>query len=163
MPQTSRCTFTFIVCGEVEGPPPLSCVLMSVGFTVVGFGMGLGFKMVMLQMRKLRLSSRAREEGGAEAVSGVRVWGLTKLRGGTVGAGSWERCVGWGAGAAAGWDGCPQWVAHCGVRPCPHCTPTLLHPRIGRALGDGWLWHAGRVWLEQARRARAVGQGQVPG
>jgi len=43
---------------------------MSVGFTVVGFGMGLGFKMVMLQMRKLRLSSRAREEGGAEAVSG---------------------------------------------------------------------------------------------
>ena len=54
--------------------PSLSCVLMSVGFTVVGCGMGLGFKMVMLQMRKLRLSSRAREEGGAEVVSGALAW-----------------------------------------------------------------------------------------
>ena len=102
-----------------EGPPPLSCVLMSVGFTVVGFGMGLGFKMVMLQMRKLRLSSRAREEGGRRRVSGDAGLGAdTKLRGGTVGAGIWERCVGWGAGAAAGWDGCPQWVARivvCGL------------------------------------------------
>ena len=165
MPQTSRCTFTFIVCGEVgKGPPPLSCVLMSVGFTVVGFGMGLGFKMVMLQMRKLRLSSRAREEGGAEAVSGDAGLGADQA----AGRDSWS----WELGAVCGLGGRRScgvgWMpavggAYCGVRPCPHCTPTLLHPRIGRALGDGWLWHAGRVWLEQARRARAVGQGQVPG
>ena len=50
-----------------------------VGFTVVGFGMGIGFKMVMLQMRKLRLSSRARG-GRAEACVGMRLGADQKLR-----------------------------------------------------------------------------------
>merc|ERR1711865_229934 len=49
---------------------------LMVGFTVVGFGMGIGFKMVMLQMRKLRLSSRPWETVGFGIMG---AYGLNKL------------------------------------------------------------------------------------
>ena len=69
------------MCEATAAPlPPV------MGFTVVGFGMGVGFKMVMLQMRKLRLSSRARR-GWAEAGVGMRCGGVTK-------AAVWDRKLG---------------------------------------------------------------------